>query len=1042
MRCATCDAEIGDQRVGGLCPVCLLDAALPKESEDATDGFRYDLIEEIARGGMGVVYRAVQHGSQRQVAIKMISVEQAATPGMMERFRAEAEAVAALDHPNILPIYEAGEYEGRPFYSMKFADAGSLRERMPDFVHCPREAARLLALIARAVHHAHQRGILHRDLKPGNILLDGAQQTPYVTDFGLAKWLDRDQALTLLPTALGTPQYMAPEQAAGVSAQLTTAADTYSLGVILYEMLAGRPPFQADSPLETLRLARESAPPPLRALAPEVPRDLEVVCLKCLAKEPTARYASTAALADDLERTLEGRTILARPATTGERIWRWAKRNRLLASVSAAAIILLLALSIGSTIAAARLGILNQRAVAAEHRAREELRAASLSEAKATVKSGGLGQRFATLEALQRAAEVRLDADLRTQAFAALMLPDVKVETTWSDRHAANSPAAFDSAVSRYLVETAPGVLSLRNTSNQQELAKLSSPPESPRVLSIAPLSADDSKVAVRFSNDVIRVYDALSGRLFFEIAGRPVITSARAFAYDFGFTPDGKELAVSVPEGGISFHDATDGHEVGRLAATTAPAAIAFSPDGKKIALAAKMGLDVEVYDRASGRLEQKLSHPDVVFHIMWRPGDSGQLAISSRDTRVYVWDATTGRQIHALRGHEGIVPLLAFHPNGKILASSSRDFSVRFWDVETGACILKAHGLYGEPTMRFSRDGKRMALGSEGPHLSTAQVAIDAPCREFFRCDSGDWYSRVSGMTVSPDGALVAITLRSFGVHLLSLQNGKHLADLPLWPGESKTAVVTPRSDALLVSGVKNGLWRYPLVRSGESVTVGAPESLDKREGFLITDAKGEPPTAALYAAKLGHFSLVPLQAGSQPIDLPVKSVPASAHLSPDGRLLATDDWEGDLKEESDVRIWNAKSGELVRRLGTGSNNSVRISPNGKWLVACGTGPGAGLWQLPELVRQEKFEPQGEDAWFVPGDKLFGALNLGLLDLFLLSDGSLLGSFPGDAALSVSFSPDGSQMLLGTASRFYEWDMPALRRELQARGLDWVDR
>lgn len=1039
MRCTNCDAEIETEALAGLCPVCLLDAAIPEEEDEGRSTFGYDLIEEIARGGMGIVYRAVQHGSQRQVAIKMLLAEQAATPVMMERFRAEAEAIASLEHPNILPIYETGETEGRPFYSMKLVAGGTLRERIAEFRGKPREAARLIAVTARAVHYAHQRGILHRDLKPGNILLNGPDLTPFVADFGIAKWLERDSRLTLEPTALGTPHYISPEQAAGVSATLTTAADVYSLGAILYELLAGRPPFVGDTALETLRLVAQTPAPAPRSLEASIPADLEVICLKCLAKEPAGRYGSAAALAEDLERWLEGRTIVARPARPPERLWRWAKRNPALAGVSATVIALVFAIAVGSTIAAARLRVSNQRAVAAEKRAREELRAASLSEAKATVKGGGLGQRFATLEALRRAAEVRLGPDLRTEAFAALMLPDVKVDNTWSDRHAANSPAAFDSAMSRYVVETAPGVLSLRKEADHQELAKLSSPSENPRVLSIAPFSSDDSKVAARFANDVVRVYDAISSRLLFEIAERPVITSARAFAYDFGFTPDGKELAISLPDGGISFHDVTDGHEVGRLAASTAPAAIAFSPDGKKIALAAKMGREVEVYDRASGRLEQKLSHPEVVFHIVWRPGDSGQLAVSSRDTRVYLWDATTGRQIHALRGHEGIVPLVAFHPNGKILASSSRDFSVRFWDVESGACILNAHGIYGEPAMRFSRDGIRLALGSEGPQLSTAQVAIDAPCRELFRCDPGDWYHRVSGMSVSPDGELVAITLRSFGVHIFSFRNGVHLADLPLWPGEAKTAVFTPGSNALLVSGVEHGLWNYPLDRSGVSLRVGDAKLLDPRPGFLITDAKGEPPIAALYAAKLARFSLVPLQTQSQPIDLPVKSVPASAHLTPDGQLLATDDWEGDIKEESDVRIWKTGMGEPLRQLETGPNNSVRISPSGKWLVACGTGTGAGLWRLPELVRQDKFQPRGEDAWFVPGDRLLGALNLGMLDLFRMSDGVLLGSFPGDAALSVSFSPDGSKMLLGTASRFNEWDLPALRRELQTHGLDW---
>jgi TolB-like protein/Tfp pilus assembly protein PilF len=342
MRCAHCDAELTGGTVTGLCPVCLINTALPEQASPENDGFRYDLIEEIGRGGMGVVYRAMQHGSQRQVAVKMILAEQAATPGMLERFRAEGEAIASLDHPHILPIFETGEIDATPFYSMRLVSGGTLRECVADFHAQPRRAAALMAKVARAVHHAHQRGIIHRDLKPGNILLDGAERTPFVSDFGLAKWLGRNNRLTLATSALGTPHYIAPEQAAGASKELTPAADVYSLGAILYELLAGRPPFVADTPLETLRLAADTPPPAPRNFEATIPRDLELICLKCLAKEPSARYRSAAALAEDLERWLEGRTILARPSTPVARAWRWTKRNPVVAALSGALLILLL----------------------------------------------------------------------------------------------------------------------------------------------------------------------------------------------------------------------------------------------------------------------------------------------------------------------------------------------------------------------------------------------------------------------------------------------------------------------------------------------------------------------------------------------------------------------------------------------------------------------------------------------------------------------------------------------------------------------------
>jgi TolB-like protein/Tfp pilus assembly protein PilF len=342
MRCARCDAELTGGTVTGLCPVCLIDTALPEQAPRDNGAFRYDLIEEIGRGGMGVVYRAMQHGSLRQVAVKMILAEQAATPGMLERFRAEGEAIASLDHSHILPIYETGEIDGTPFYSMRLVSGGTLRECVADFRAQPRRAAKLIATVARAVHHAHERGILHRDLKPGNILLDGVERTPFVSDFGLAKWLGRDDRLTLATSALGTPHYIAPEQAAGASKKLTPAADVYSLGAILYELLAGRPPFVADTPLETLRLAADTPPPAPRKFEAAIPRDLEVICLKCLAKESSARYRSAAALAEDLERWLEGRTILARQSMSVERVWRWTKRNPVVAALSGALLIVLL----------------------------------------------------------------------------------------------------------------------------------------------------------------------------------------------------------------------------------------------------------------------------------------------------------------------------------------------------------------------------------------------------------------------------------------------------------------------------------------------------------------------------------------------------------------------------------------------------------------------------------------------------------------------------------------------------------------------------
>jgi eukaryotic-like serine/threonine-protein kinase len=300
----------------------------------------YEILDEIGRGGMGVIYRARQRHSRRIVAVKRILSYQAESHETLMRFRREAEAVASLDHPNILPIYEVSESEdGLPFFSMKFATGGSLRDEAPTLRNEPRKCVQLMAKVARAVEYAHGRGILHRDLKPGNILIDDRGE-PLVGDFGLAKWLDANKDLTKSLTTFGTPGYIAPEQAEAVAADVAPAADVYSLGAILFDLLTGRPPFLGANALSVIRQASETPAPKLRSLIRSHDHDLETICARCLERDPKARYQSAGDLAGDLERWLDGRPIVARPVLPPVRLWRWSRRNPKLVGTGAACLLM------------------------------------------------------------------------------------------------------------------------------------------------------------------------------------------------------------------------------------------------------------------------------------------------------------------------------------------------------------------------------------------------------------------------------------------------------------------------------------------------------------------------------------------------------------------------------------------------------------------------------------------------------------------------------------------------------------------------------
>jgi len=371
-RCQRCDVELTTQAVGGLCANCLLKLALDppqeqthpvslageNEQRPAATGTAaspadhcfgdYQLLEMIGRGGMGVVYKARQKHLNRLVALKMVQNWRDASLDTLARFQIEARAAAKLDHPNIVPTYQIGESNGQPFFSMKLVAGASLAKQIRDLALVQpgdgkgakpsprpiREAqvliTSLLAKVARAVHFAHQQGVIHRDLKPSNILIDAAGE-PHLTDFGVAKLMEHDSGLTRTNDVLGTPAYMAPEQAAGKA--VTPSVDIYSLGAILYELLTGQPPFRGTSPLETLRKAAEEEPVPPSTMNGSTDAELAAICLKCLEKNPMHRYGSALNVAEDLERWLRREPIQAKHAGPVARTIRWARRNPVGASL-------------------------------------------------------------------------------------------------------------------------------------------------------------------------------------------------------------------------------------------------------------------------------------------------------------------------------------------------------------------------------------------------------------------------------------------------------------------------------------------------------------------------------------------------------------------------------------------------------------------------------------------------------------------------------------------------------------------------------------
>ncbi|MEO8426059.1 MAG: serine/threonine-protein kinase, partial [Verrucomicrobiota bacterium] len=674
--CDRCGTVVPASAPDNLCLRCLFDTAVDLDADTsgeqapAKSTIRsieqttpppifgdYELLGELGRGGQGVVYRARHRGLGRLVALKTIPPVHLAGTHARERFRLEASTASRLDHPNIVPIYEVGERDGFCFYSMKLVEGTTIQQLishdLPDASAC-RHIATILVKVAHAVHHAHQRGVLHRDLKPSNVLLDLEHQ-PHVSDFGLARQTDEDSSLTLSQALIGTPAYLAPEVAMGGARQATVAADIYGLGAIIFQLLTGRPPFVGATVAETLRAVQDAEPARPVRLNPAVAADLETICLKCLQKEPTKRYVTAEALADDLARFLRDEPIHARPVTRAEHAWRWCRRKPALASFVAATALLLLAILVGSPLAAYRINQLRKaeqmqlgRAEAESLKARQFAYASDMNSARYAVQEDDF---YRALQLLDRhRPEFEVAASAGSTSDHSLAHPD---------RLKAELQTDLRSWEWRYLWRQCQG----------EERFILG---EHTGGASAVGMLADGKTVFSAGNDKFVRLWDFKSRRQVGLLPHSEAVVGAAA-------SPDGRWLATATENDTkgqpVLLWDLATQKIADHLTTTTSnftnfwlrPGSISFSPDSKWLAFATMWG-GVRIWDVAARREVTNLSNLSLsgttegTRGLVFSP-DSSTLAYNQNENGVILlWDIASRSVIGSLTGHQSAVTALAF--------------------------------------------------------------------------------------------------------------------------------------------------------------------------------------------------------------------------------------------------------------------------------------------------------------------------------------------------------------------------------------------
>jgi serine/threonine protein kinase/WD40 repeat protein len=1022
----------------------------------------YQLLGEIARGGMGIVFKARQTTLNRTVALKMILDGKLASPALMQRFHTEAEAAANLKHPNIVPIHEVGEHDGQHYFSMDYVEGQNLAERMRQGPMTLKQAAGCVQTIAGAIHYAHQRGVLHRDLKPSNILLD-RQGQPHVTDFGLAKLVEQGSNLTQSEVVMGTPSYMAPEQAAGDIKQLTIAADIYSLGAILYELLAGRPPFHAGTALETMRQVMEQEPeaPSLarssrRKEAPiefgirnsefgidqglltsaatePLDRDLETICLKCLHKDPAGRYGSAEALAEDLARWQAGETILARPVSQAERFWRWCRRKRAIASLALTVAILIMAVAVGSILAGVRIARESERARQAEREALEKKQAATdelwdsyLAQARANRLNGRAGRRFDSLEVLAKAAAIRPSLELRNEAIACLALGDIRLlkESKALKKH--KEFVCLDRNQERYAVADERGDVHICQISDDKELMVL-------------PGAVTPAWPLIRFSpnGQLLAVCSAEGRARIWDWHRKESILDVPTAAYgDLDFSPDSRWLATS--DSNLHLFDLTRGQEWSLKESTRGGRAVRFDGTGKLLAIGHVE--TIQILEAFSGKILLSLKHPGTrVYGVAWHP-DGRHLASACEDRLVYVWDTRRGELDRVLKGHDREVAALAFNHTGDILASAGFDRTTRLWDFKSGRELVRVTG--GGSDLQFSLDDQR--LGCHSWDANWFEIFEVAPIRvvRAFHEATGGAQRGYGPVGFTSDGALLAYSARE-QLKVWDVASGQEMVSH--YAGWLGAVLFDASGENLFLSGL-GGVSRWPIHPAsitGE-LRLGPPVALTPSGDFGRAALSANGKLLAVLATNRCHIFCA--DSTGEPARTEIQSWMRFVAVHPAGTWIATGAWG-----QEGIKVWDGSTGRLSQELPSGEHTAVIFSPDGRWLVA-GSEDGYRFWKTGEWTPGLRIAHDPRSGLrdtpsmmaFSPDGSMLALTDpqtaVRLVDSASGRELATLEADNGKEISSLAFSPDATWLAVACGSdSLHVWDLRALRQHLAKLGFDW---